>query len=193
MVIGLVGTIVLVAAMVGVFRLQEAEGVTSFAVAFPTSTNDLAAVEGATNEGEATEESVEVATANATVLELVLEWTDDVANSAPDEFNLTVVAPTGETRSVQGATSPLTLRFEDLNQPPPEARVLGGSAEEAQERASHEFVARAGVGAWNVTIRLVGAGDLAQAENPLPLAQDTGNTWTLTPRVTAYEARVETS
>lgn len=190
LVIGLVGTAILVAAMVGVFRFEAAQGGSSFSVTFSSSTTELPAVDGATDEGGASEEAVEVATANATAIEFELAWTDDNANSGPDEFNLTVTSPEGESRSVQGSGSPLTLTFEGLNQPPPEARVLGSSAEDARERAGREFATRAGTGVWNVTVRLVAAGDVAQAENPLPLAQDTGNAWTLTPRVTAYAARL---
>lgn len=191
LVIGLVGTAILVTAMVGVFRFEAAQAGTSFEVVFPTTTSDLAAVEGATDEGASSSEVVDVTRPNATTIEFVLTWTDDTANSAPDEFNLTVVGPTGATRSIQGATSPLTVRFEQLNSPPPEARVLGASEEDARARASIEFMTSAGMGAWNVTVLLVAAGDVGQPDNPVPLAQDTGNTWTLTPRVTAYEARVQ--
>lgn len=190
LVIGLVGTAILVTAMVGVFRFEAAQGGSAFSVTFSTTTTELTPVDRATNEGESTPEGVDVATRNATVVEFVLSWSDDTANSLPDEFNLTVVSPTGATRATQGSGSPLTVRFEAVNVLPPQTRVLAGSQEEAHARAALDYTGNAGVGSWNVTIQLVSAGDVGQASNPAPVLQDTGNSWTLTPKVTAYAAQL---
>lgn len=191
--IGLVGTAILVTAMVGVFRFEAAQGGSSYGVTFASSTTDLAPIDGGADEGESADVTVDITTSNATAIEFVLAWTDETANSGPDEFNLTISSPSGATRSVQGSTSPLSLRFDGLNQPPPEARVLGSSEEDAREKAARDFASSEGVGVWNVTLTLVAAGDVAQADNPIPLAQDTGNSWTLTPKVTAYAAQLETA
>ena len=191
LVIGIVGTLILLTAMVGVFRYEAAQRGASFDVTWQTLDVDGPGLDGGTNEGESTTGSLNLTRANLTKVSFVLEWTDDQANTAPDEFNLTVTAPDGRTYSTSGATSPLTLTVEGLSPVPQDARLLGSDEAAARDQANRQFTSSAGMGAWNVTVTLVQAGDTTAPGGvapPVPQLQDNANSWALRTELTAYEA-----
>lgn len=190
-VIGLVGTAILILAMVGVFRYEAMQGGgSSFEVSWPTSTVAGETREGGTNEGESSSETVDVSTLNLTKVAFALTWTDNMANSGPDVFVLTVTSPTGESKSVEGGSGTLEVVFDNLSRPPPDVRMLGPSEGDVAGRAARDYSSTAGTGAWNVTVELRDAGDLAPVGG-VALQQDGANDWTLTPTFTVYSATVE--
>lgn len=192
LVIGIVGTLILLTAMVGVFRYEAAQRGASFDVTWEPRAIEAAAIDGGTNEGESTVQSVNVTQANLTAIEFILEWTDNQANTGPDEFTLTVMSPTGETRSASGDAGRVSVVFEGIAPTPPEMRLLASDESAARAQALRQYSSTAGMGAWNVTVTLVQAGDATTpagpAPVPVPQLQDGANDWTLRPILTAFEA-----
>jgi hypothetical protein len=190
LVIGIVGTLILLTAMVGVFRYEAAQQGSSFDVTWASRSVDGAPQEDVAAEGTPLAASVNVTQANLTRVEFVLEWTDDDANTAPDRFNLTVTSPTGESRSASADSGSISLVFEGIASAPPPARLLGSDEAAARAQALRQYASAAGTGAWNVTITLEDAGDVAApaGQVPVPQLQDVGNTWTLRPVFTFFEA-----
>lgn len=192
LVIGIVGTLILLTAMVGVFRYEASQRGASFDVSWETRSLEAAALEGGTNEGETTAETVTLDHLNLTTVEFVLSWTDETANTAPDEFNVTVTSPEGVTRSATASNGALVVTFENISRPPPPVRLLGGDQDAVAAQAARDYATRVGTGVWHVNVTLVNAGDYAaDGTVPVPQLQDNANAWTLTPRLTVFEARVE--
>lgn len=189
LVIGIVGTLILLTAMVGVFRYEASQRGASFDVTWETRSMEAAAIDGGTNEGESTVESVNLTQANLTRVEFVLEWTDNQANTGPDEFNVTVTSPSGVTRSASASNGRVSVVFDNLAIVPPDARLLGSDESAARDQALRQYGSTAGMGVWNVTVTLVDAGDtpIPAGGVPGPL-QDAANDWTLRPVLTVYEA-----
>lgn len=193
LVIGIVGTLILLTAMVGVFRYEATQRGASFDLTWSTRTVEGEAVDGGTNEGDASSVVVDLAQLNVTQAEFVLEWTDNLPNSQPDLFNLTVTSPDGRTRSAQGDSGRVSVVFEDLSIVPEAARLLGSDEEAARAQATRQFSSARAVGAWNVTVTLVQAGDVATTPaGPVPVGplQDGANDWTLRPVLTVYEGQL---
>lgn len=190
LVIGIVGTLILLTAMVGVFRYEAAQQGSSFDVAWASRSADGETQDGGANEGQPVEATVNVTQANLTKVEFVLEWTDDQANTDPDRFNLTVTSPTGETRAATADNGKVSVVFDNLAPTPQAARLLGSDEAAARAQATRQYASAAGAGAWNVTILLEDAGDVAAAAGqvPVPQIQDAANSWTLRAVYTFYEA-----
>lgn len=185
LVIGIVGTLILLTAMVGVFRYEAAQRGSSFDVDWSTREVAAAPVDGGTNERETTTQSVNVTDLNLTRVEFRLEWTDE-ANTGPDAFEVTVTSPTGETQTATADNGQLSVVFENLSAPPPPVRLLGSDESAVRAQAMRDYASAAGTGTWTVSITLTSAGDLGG----LPAGQvgDNANAWTLTPVFTVYEA-----
>jgi hypothetical protein len=191
LVIGIVGTLILLTAMVGVFRYEAAQRGSSFDVTWETREVSLAAEDGATNEQESTALSVNVTQLNVTRIEFRLEWTDSTANSGPDEFELTVTAPGGAPKTARSSEGVVSVVFENVSGVPTDVRLLG-SDEVAVRQQALSYASTAGTGAWNVTVTLVDAGDISGVPGQAPIPaqlQDVSNEWTLTPVATVFEAR----
>lgn len=190
LVIGIVGTLILLTAMVGVFRYEAAQRGASFDVSWPTREINAAATTEGINEGETRNLPVLLDQRNITKVVFRFEWTDNVANSAPDEFVVTITSPSGVNRSAEGSNGLIEVVFEGLATPPPTVRLLEDNEAAARQRAE-SYASAANTGAWSVTVQLVNAGDVASAPVGVPVIQDGGNEWTLTPIVTVYEASFE--
>ena len=191
LIIGIVGTLILLTAMVGVFRYEAGQRGASFDVSWATRTVEASAVDGGTNEGESSVAAVNLTQLNITRVEFVLEWTDNQANTAPDEFNLTVTSPSGRTYSASGDGGRVSVVVsEGFAAMPQEVRLLGSDEAAARDQATRQFSSSAGTGAWNVTVTLVQAGDTATPAGPVPVPQlqDGANDWTLRPVLTVFEA-----
>lgn len=191
LVIGIVGTLILLTAMVGVFRYESGQRGTGYDVAWPTRQVEAASVDGGTNEGETTEEALNLTALNATRVEFLLEWTDNVANSDPDEFTLTVTPPGGgQPKTVTGTAGPLSVVFENLTVVPEQIRLYGPNEDAVHAQAQRQYASTAAQGAWTVTVQLVQAGDLAGAPVAAGPLGDGGNDWTLRAVATVYEAQL---
>lgn len=188
LVIGLVGTAILVTAMIGVFRFEAAQAGNTFDVAWPTSTVEGPTEEARTLEGETTPVTLNLTTQNVTRIEFTLAWTDDVAQSDPDTFSLRATAPDGTVHEATPSESgTLTLTVSDVALVPQGIRVTA-SNEDAAERDAARYASQNAVGDWVVEVVMVSAGQTNTAAGELPVPQDNGNEWTLTTQLTVYEA-----
>lgn len=186
--IGLVGTAILVVAMLGVFRYEATQGGGSWQVDFETATVAATRASGTTAEGAASALGIDVSERNVTRAEFALEWTDDAG--AADEFELQVTSPSGESRAARGSSGRVAVAFENLAPLPPSVRLLGEDEGTIGERVERDYASDAAAGRWNVTVRLLSAGDQTAPVGGVVLQQDAGNAWTLAPTLTAYRATV---
>lgn len=192
LVIGIVGTLILLTAMVGVFRFEAAQRGAGFDVTWPVRQVEAVSREGGTNEGETTPDLVNLTVLNATRVEFILEWTDLPANSAPDEFQLVVTSPAGVKRNATGDGGTISVLFEGLAVVPTEIRLFGSDEAAARAQAQAQFTTRAAEGVWVVDVTLLRAGDVVTP--PVPGApagtpiDDGGNDWTLRAVASVYEA-----
>lgn len=195
LVIGIVGTAILVLAMIGVFRFEAGQPGASYAVTWPTSEVTSAPVEDRTTEGESTVAAVVLNETNVTRVVFDLTWTDDVADSGPDSFEVSIVSPTGEVRNGTGDNGRIEVVFEGVNAQPTDMTLIGSDDADADARLRAGFTGQRGVGTWNVTVTVVEAGDQAVPDptgtgSVPPIAADNGNEWTLTPKLTVYRAQI---
>lgn len=187
-VIGLVGTAILVTAMIGVFRFEAAQSANTFDVAWPTGTVEGPTEEARTLAGETTPVTLNLTTQNVTRIDFVLTWTDDVEQSAPDTFNLRATAPDGTVHEAEASSSgTLTLTVSDIALVPQDIRVNAAS-EDAAERDAARYASQAAMGEWLVEVVMVSAGQTDTPAGDLPVPQDNGNDWTLSTQLTVYEA-----
>lgn len=187
LIVGIVGAAILVSAMVGVFRYEAARTSSAvFDVAFDSVTDAGTRTSGSTDEGDETAATVPVERRNVTRIEWVLEWTDDVGG--PDVFNVTVTSPDGRTHSAQADGGTVSVAFDDLAVLPPEMRLTGQGEADVRARAEQSYGSQAAIGDWSVVVKLVDAGDQVTPVGNVVVQEDAGNEWTLTPRLTYYEA-----
>ncbi|HEX2022546.1 MAG TPA: hypothetical protein VHH36_07520 [Candidatus Thermoplasmatota archaeon] len=191
MVIGIVGTAILVTAMVGVFRFEAGQTGSSFDVAFPTTASFTTSETGRTTLDAPTPLQVDVNASNLTRVVWTLTWTDDEPTSTgADTLVLKVTSPSGKTQEAQAANGTVTVVFEDLNPPPAPARLAGSDRAAAEARARDLYTTTGGAGAWNVTVTVASTG-AQQVPNPgLPVPIDDGNDWTLGVEGQSYRAEL---
>jgi hypothetical protein len=205
-VVGILGAVILVAAMVGIFYYEGTQspqavagggpGTGPFAVAWKTNTTSLPDLTGQSAEGDAgSPQVVRVAQSNITKVEVVLTWTDDVANSGPDQFQLTVRSPSGQTLNASGDSGSVSVLFNPVNAVPDVNRTGGASEAAAEAALAPQYTKTNGTGDWQVTVGMGEAGDVVvppgtPACPTLPAVCDTGNGWTVTVKVTTYSASV---
>lgn len=190
MVVGIVGTVILVAAMVGVFRYEAARGGgQSWTVTWSTGTEAGPEESGETQAGVTTPVELEIAAPNVTSIEFLLEWTDDVG--APDEFEVIVTSPTGENRTAKGSGGTLSVVFEDITPMPGEIRLLAASEAEAASRVARDATTHAADGVWNVGVRLASAPGVVAPAGGVEVQPDGQNAWTLQAKLTTYRPAFE--
>lgn len=193
-VIGVVGAVILVAALTGVFYYEGSSaeaptGANEYDLSWASLTTEGPGLEGDTDEGETTTETVTVEADNITDVEVVLTWTDDTGS--PDTFNLTVTSPSGETRSVTGDSEEISVTFEGINEVPSEDTIAGDSRDDARSQAAHQYTATRGQGDWTVEVTCDEAGDVNPIGAGPPVEEDDGNSWELSSELTVYEAQVQ--
>lgn len=190
LVIGIVGATILVAAMVGVFRYEASRTAgNAFEVEWTSGSFAGPSANGVAQEGETTETMLSIDRANLTAVTFVLSWTDDVANSQPDEFEVSIRSPDGTIRNATGSNGRVEVVFEDVAVQPAPQTVLAGSESEARARVDQQ-ASRAGTGEWTVSITLADAGDLTTPVGGVAVQQDTSNGWTLETQLRAYGAQL---
>lgn len=188
LVIGIVGATILVAAMVGVFRYEAARaGGSAFEVDWVSETLAGPSVTGSTDEGDQSDVAVQIDQANLTEVRFVLSWTDETANSDPDEFELVVISPDGVQRNATASSGSVAVVFEDLAVQPAPQTVLAGSETEARGKLEGQE-SHVGTGEWQIVVRMIDAGDVPVVGGVVP--QDPGNAWTLETSLRAYSARL---
>lgn len=190
LIIGIVGATILVAAMVGVFRYEASRTAgNAFEVEWTSQSFDGPKANGVTQEGQTTATTLDVKRANLTAATFTLVWTDDVANSQPDEFQVTITSPDGVVRDATGSNGRVEVKFDNIAIQPAPQTVLAGSEAEARSRVDQQ-ASTSGTGTWQVSIKLVNAGDLSTPVGGVPVQQDNGNSWTLESKLTAYGAKL---
>lgn len=184
-VVGILGAVILVAAMVGIFYYEGTQapgavggggpgGAGGAGGAFRTANATGPGDSGQLAAGASEDLSVNITRANLTAVEFRLEWTDEnIPQNTPDEFRLAVTSPGGVTLEATGAQSPVTVRFSPLNEVPTGAAAAPGTV---------------GTGTWRVTVELVSVGQPGGLPLPgqVPVS-DQGNAWTLASALSYYE------
>lgn len=189
LIIGLTGTLILVTAMIGVFRFEAAQAGSSFDVAWPTITTAGPGAEDRTVEGSETEILLNLTSTNVTRLVFALAWTDDVPDSGPDRFSLRVTAPGGKNYTADpSSTGTVELVVDDLVPVPEGIRLAARSAEDAEATLAPRYTTTGATGVWTVTVVMVEAQDQSVPVAGVPVTEDNGNDWTLTTQVTTYAA-----
>ncbi len=166
---GLVGALILLLALVGVFRYESATPPTGVGYA-ALAPKALREYDGTASQGTAYHVPAQVAEANLTALEFRLE-------ASGGTFNLTVVDPSGAVRAAQG-TPPLSVAF-------PVAPLPENGTAPADDHP--------GNGQWNLTITMVQApaagGPVPTPPTPLPGSGPPTVAFQVTPYATEWAAR----
>ncbi len=195
--IGIVGAIILVAALTGVFyyegsQANGAAGSQAYDVAWSSRTVNGPGADGYLEEGNSEDVELNITTRNLTTATFVLEWTDDTGD--PDRFRVTVTSPDGAfTNTSEGNSGRITVTIPGVNSVPPETTIYANTMDGAREKAADKYTATRGVGTWVVTVELVNAGDFNPAGTGPPVQEDEGNTWELTSELEAYQPNLELS
>lgn len=190
LVVGIVGTIILVAAMVGVFKYEaDRGGGQSWAVTWTEATAAGPTLDGTTQAGATTAEELNVTASNLTRVTFTLRWTDaeNQGRGAPDTFNLTVAGPDGATNaSGEASNGEIVVTVEGLAPMPGELRLLAASQAEAESRIARDATTTAGQGVWSVFVRLVSAPGLAAPAGGVEVQADGVNAWTLETELVSF-------
>lgn len=190
MVVGIVGTVILVAAMVGVFKYEAGRGGgQSWRVTWTEGAEDGPQAQGTTQAGGTTVEELNVSAANVTRITFTLRWTDDVG--APDTFNLTIGGPDGQAYSAEGSNGEVSVTVEGLAPTPGEMRLLAATQAEAESRVARDATTRAADGVWGASVKLVTAPGLLAPAGGVEVQPDGANAWTLTATLTTYRPAFE--
>lgn len=182
MVVGIVGTVILVAAMIGVFRYEQARGGgQSWIVTWTEATGPGPTVEGTTQAGATSADEITVDATNLTRITFRLVWTDtqNQGQGAPDTFNFTIGGPEGQNASIEGSTSPLEVTLDRLSPMPAEIRLLAASQGEAEARIARDATTTNGQGIWSVFVNLVAAPGLRSPAGGVEVQADGENAWTV--------------
>lgn len=187
-VVGILGAVILVAAIIGIITYESSLPAASGTgptpgggggMQFNVSAADgpTLASQGAQAEGTTQNGTVLLNQTNITKVEFTLTWTDDTANSAPDTFDLIITSPEGKTFHDQQSGGSAKVVFSPLN-PVPNGTAMTG---------------RVGTGTWRIQVHMVDAGDVGPTPPvpppaPVPNVTDTGNAWSLTTKVSTYKA-----
>lgn len=152
--VGVVGAMVLVAAMAGVFFYERSQFDTyqvdwsQQAAGGETQTGDL-------DEGNSQSHSLTVDAERLSTVSVALSWSDDVGE--PDTLELVVQGPNGTyADSIEDSSSPLELAF-DVHEQPDVSTATGRSLEDAREQVNASTSWTNGTGEWTATVTLVDA------------------------------------
>jgi hypothetical protein len=206
-VVGILGAVILVAAMVGIFYYEGTQspstvavgGTGPFAVTWKSDMTSLAAVTGQSPLGQGASKTVNVSAMNLTKAEFTLTWTNDPSpGPGPNHLTLAVKTPDGRTFNASSNTGTVTVSVTPIN-PVPSVNRTGGNAEaDAQAALASAYTATNGTGTWTVTVTY----DAAEGQTaglPLPpgtpasgpLAPTDPMSWSVTPKLTTYSAQVQ--
>lgn len=195
-VVGAVGGVLVVAALVGILYTEGAKplagGAFRWDVTWTTAQENGAQAAGTAREGETSLTAFTVDETGLAGVVVVLVWSDTVGTG--DTFRITVRAPDGTERSGEGvsdagAPAEVHVPFEGLSPAPGLAAVLADDEAAAVARA-REAAGTAGVGEWTARIQLVDAGDQdAPVPGLPPVTEDTEQAWDLRTVLTRHEPR----
>lgn len=203
-VVGILGAVILVAAMVGIFYYEgtqapggsaAAGGSGPFAVTWKSDMTSLAAVSGQSQLGQSASQTVNVTAANVTKAEFALTWTNDQAPIGPEKLTLTVKAPDGKTYTASGDTGTVTVLVSPVNAEPAVNHTGGASEADAQSALAGAYTTTNGTGAWTVTVNYDAvegqAGAVPNPGLPVPVGATNPMPWSVTPKLTTYSSQVQ--
>lgn len=176
-VVGILGAVILVAAMVGIFYYEGTQAPSGVATgpttpgAPPGGSANLTVSDGPRLASDGSQPAGATVTKNVTInqtgvrrVEFTLTWTDDASQppGGPDTLKLTVTPPSGAgagAKSDERNTGSIALTFENLT--------------------------AAASGQWMVSVQVTSTGDPATpVPPPVPLpVSDTGNSWAVATKV----------
>lgn len=182
----------------------ESTELSRYRTSWPTTEQAGPSTDGYTAEEETTTVELDVAQANVSQLTVTLTWTDDNATagqeSKPDELELVLESPDGETtepvsaENPQGGEGRLTANLSIVELPAP-SPVDARERAQARSQALRQAPAEAPEGVWKVHVTVVEAGDANATGSLLPGSgtpgEDEGTNWTLTSTATSYELSLE--
>ena len=183
-IIAAVGLLVAVGAVGGVLKLSgsdiggEDEPEYEEEKFIPDVVANLDQVSGTTAEGETTKSDLTFGTFVLKRVTVTLTWSDDMSESQPDDFELTLNSPDGARTVASGEGGELTAV---IDVPEEGCCLTHGEPGRGGSRSSSDYesisCAKPQEG-WYVDIRLVDAGDGAMGPLGLVTQEDTKNPWT---------------
>lgn len=177
---------------------------TRYEVSWPTTSQDGPTTEDYTAENETTTVELDLPSRNLSQIRVTLTWTDDNTTAGqstqPDELELVLESPNGETSDPVRAANPqggegqleANLTLASL---PNASTVDAEDRSQARRQALQQAPDRMPEGPWLAHVRVVDAGD-HDATASMPAGSDTGDegtNWTLTSTASTYELSLEAS
>jgi hypothetical protein len=199
-VVGILGAVILVAAMVGIFYYEgtQAPGATAngggggagtgpFAVSWTTAEKAGTAVQGSTDWGASSTQQANVTGSNVTKISFAVTWTPNAVSA--ESVTVTGKGPGGLSCTGQASTSGTATCDVNVGAAPAVNRTGGADEASAAQGLAAQYTTTNGTGAWTLTIAVQNQVPASPVPNPgLPVSTSTA--WTLTPKVTSYTASV---
>lgn len=187
-VIGIVGSIVLVAAMIGVFTYERSQAnAGAFAVTWESVQSDGPSAEGSTPLQQSTETTVDIAQTNLTSVDFTVSWTP---TQGTDTLRVTVTPPEGSglnaTEPVEGDSGTITVSVPVPNALPTVDRAAGADESDATARLAQSYASPVGTGTWTITVEFVSASGVIPVPGAPPVGSDTEVAWTAASSLTHY-------
>lgn len=152
--VGMVGAVVLIAAMGGVFFYERGQFDT-YEVSWETAEVLSEPASGTLDEGDAADHSFSTEEERLSTVTVSLSWSDDAGD--PDTLELAVQGPEGEhADSAEDSSSPLEVEV-PIQEAPDTSTATGRSIEDARDQLNDSASWTNGTGDWTVTVTLVEA------------------------------------
>ena len=152
---GLLGAVVLVAAMIGVFFYERGQ-FHEYDVTWQQAPSETAQqAQGATlSTGEAADHTFTLQAPSLATVEVTVTWTDDGGD--PDTFQVLVEGPDGRSGNAQGSQGELVVEV-PVAETPTATSAVGRNEEAAREMLLSQVATGQGQGTWTVTVTLEAA------------------------------------
>lgn len=152
--VGVVGAVVLIAAMAGVFFYERAQ-FEEYDVAWEEIEAGSSSETDSLDEGASQSYTFTADADRLSRVTLTLSWSGDVGEA--DTFELVAEGPNGtHTGSVEGSASPLEVEI-PIHEDPGVETATGRSLDDAREQLNTSASWTNGTGDWSVTVTLVDA------------------------------------
>lgn len=186
-VIGIVGSVVLVAAMIGVFTYERNQAnAGAFAVTWGTEDATGPTAEGSTALTETSQATVDVAQTNLTEVAFTVTWTPA---QGTDTLRVTLVPPDGSglnaSEPVQSDTGTILVSVTVPNPVPTVDRAAGANEADATARLAQAHASTLGTGTWTVSVEFVSATGVVPVPGA-PVGSDAEVAWSVASTLTHY-------
>lgn len=152
--VGMVGAVVLIAAMGGVFFYERGQFQT-YEVSWETAEVVSESASGTLDEGDSAAPNFSVEEERLSTATASLSWSDDAGGA--DTFRLTVEGPNGTYSDTdEVSSSPLEVEV-PIQEAPDTSTATGRSIEDARNQLNDSASWTNGTGDWTVTVTLVDA------------------------------------